>query len=1004
MDFIPLHVKSGYSFLKSCITIPRYVLYAKANGYQKIGIGDNNPFSFCELTKKCKDNNLEPILGGEICFFYKGEQRKIYLYIQNEIGYFNFNQIQKNIQGGIFQGEFINTDGLICVIPSIEGNFFKENFDFQFQRELLFELQDKFKNLYIGSECYKPEHINFLNRIYKFCDESSYKTLAFPLIRALKKSDGSALDILSAITDGSTRASFKEMDTPFFLLSEKALKKVYREEDFIYFKDFNVTFNIFQKRGKLLSIKNIENKRENLYQICINNLHLKGIQISDTHTKRLNYELGIIEKMGFLDYFYIVKEYVEYAKNNNIPVGPGRGSAAGSFVSYCLNITEVNPLEYDLLFERFLNPERVTMPDIDIDFSDEFRDSIIKHIINQYGSNKAKNIITFQTIGPKQALRDVQRIYSFKEQDISYISSFIKDAKSFSDALKNTAFKKIYQDEYFKMIINIAMKIEGLPRQKGIHPAGIIINEDPLDDVLPIQKDYDNLVPFEGGYLEKLGFLKMDILSLKNLTTLYNLEKRVQKIDEKFSLKAIPFNDLKTFELFNNGLTKSIFQFESAGMVSAIKEVKVDCFSDLVALNALYRPGPMQNIKEYALRKKGLLEIKYLDERLKPILQDTYGEIIYQEQIMNIVKVIAGFSLSKADILRRAISKKDQSLIKELKNEFIDGAQKNNCSKEKSEKIYDLIEKFADYGFNKSHSVSYSIIAYQLGYIKAHYPMIFYQEIFNGNTSQAMYSQYNNELIKQNIKFLLPDINLSEKEYYIEENSFRLPLSAISGIARNIEDCILKERMKGKFTSFYNFLLRMSSINLNEGLIKLLINAGAFDCFQTSRTSLKNNIKYGLEYAKLYNGNSSLSLEQIALMEPIIKDEKDNLTEKYEDEVIALGVLLSGSLFETYTNYLKNKKYCSISYAYNNKNKYVQFPCVISTIKAKLTKTNKTMGILNVYDDNNTMVLLIFPKIYDQNINLKKGDYIFVYGKYKSDDIGESFIVDKIEKMEVNNE
>lgn len=1006
MAYIPLNVKSEYSFLTSAIKIKKYVETAKLHGFNMLGISDMECcYGFPSFVKECNKNSITPVLGVELNIEYKNNTRTINLFIKNETGYQNLCKLLIKYNDKNYHELFENTDGLILIIPSLSGNWFNFPLDFQEQRNFLYEIQKHFDSFYIGTECYSQNDATFLNEIYDFADDSNFKTVAFPKTIALNKNDGLILEILNAIKNNETIDNQDEINTPYFLLNEKVARKIYRKEDFVFFEEEKIDFSFFQKRGKILSKNGIDNKKQDLYNLCIFGLNQKQIDITNEVKNRLNYELDVIENMNYLDYFYIVKEYVNFAKNNNISVGPGRGSAAGSLVSYALNITDVNPFDYNLLFERFLNPERVSMPDIDVDFSDKKREEIIKHISDTYGKDRVKNIITFQTIGAKQAIRDIGRVFNLNNFDINNLSKSVKNNLTFKDAYnKSEEFKKLIENEHYKNIASLAKKIEGFPRQKGLHAAGIIINDDSLNLNLPIIGDENSPVPFEAPFLEELNFLKMDILGLRNLSIIEDIINSIEKTEnKKIDINNIPLNDKKTFEILNKGFTKGIFQLEGEGITKSLMEINIDSFDDIVALNALYRPGPMDNIPLYAKRKKGLEKITYLDDKLIPILKETFGIIVYQEQIMKIAQDIAGLSLGKADILRRAISKKDENKLKTLEKEFIDGAINNGLSIDKATTIYNYIYKFADYGFNKSHSVSYSYISYQLAYLKANYPLQFYSIMFEYQAnSTSKYNAFFNELDYFNITILKPDLNKSKKSYSVENNSIRLPLSSILSFSGNIENDILNERNKnGEFKDYKDIISRLYNLNIDSKNIISLINSGALDFTSLTRETMRKNIDKFIQYAISISKSTNLSEEQLMFLEPILDIFEGTKSEDYKLELNSIGVLLSGSLFETYSNNFINKDIKNISYALTNINEFILLPLFISSIKVIETKSKKEMAILECYDDKNTLKVIVFPTIYENMPLLIKGDAILVEGSIKVDNIGTSFIANNITKMEV---
>ncbi len=1003
MAYFPLNVQTGYTFLSSALKIPSYVKKGKELGFTHLGISDINPYAYKEFETFSKKENIIPIFGIRISFYFHNQLRNIHLYIESEEGYLSLCHITSLIDEDIYLGDFSNVKGLICIVPMLTSNFFFNEEDEKERMRMLMELKSFFSSFYIGTECYTKEDIEKLNEIYALCDQYDFKTVAFSKTLCLKKEDGLTLDILEAIKNDTKLSDYEEKSTPYFLLSETSCRKIYREKDFLFFieHDFS-SFTLQKKRGELYKIQNIDDKKEKIYELAKTFLS-KNNKWNELYEKRLNYELDVISKMGYLDYFLIVSDYVNYAKNHGILVGPGRGSASGSLVSYALSITEADPLKYDLLFERFLNPERISMPDIDVDFIDYHREDIIAYISSHYGEDKVSKIIAFQTFGPKQAIQDIGRVFSFNPSDIKLLSNSIdSQQKTFLDAYKfSPSFKELVQDEHYKLIASLARRIEGLPRQKGLHASGIIINNKPLKDVLPMFGK-NSPAPYEGNYLEELGFLKMDILGIRNLTIIENVLNRINQKDLK--LENIPLDDKKTLEILNNGLTKGIFQLEGDGITDSLKEIGVDSFNDIIAINALYRPGPMEHISHYAKRKKHLEKIPYIDSRLEPILKETYGIIVYQEQIMRIVQDVASFSLGKADILRRAISKKSLDLLVSLKKDFIDGAKANGLNEKNANKIYDYILEFANYGFNKSHSVSYALFSYRMAYLKSHFPKEFFSALLDMQKSSPNYSQYTNELRYFSLEILPPDINLSEQNFKVEEKGIRIPLSAIKGFSSNLEKALLEERKNGSFTSLSDLFLRSKEMGFSEQNYLALVNAGALDIFKLNRQTLRKAVKTYMLFANNIEGIKDLTPEERKLMEPKIISLKEDNKLKYQLEFETLGILLSGSLFSEYEKYFAHLEIHNIAYAYKNKDQLMTIPAVISSVRIIKTRNKEDMEILQVYDEKDQVKVVIFPKIYKTIPYIVKGDVILISGTLKQDDKGTSFIASEIIKMEVKDE
>ena len=995
MNYIPLNVETYYSFLSSAISIDKYVKEAKKLSLNMLGICDNNPYAFGEFAKECLKNNIKPIFGSKFNYQFEHKNYEICVFIKNENGYNTFCKIYKEITNNCYLGNFDTTDGLIFVIDASYIN----------QTKFIEYLLSKTKNLLIGLGCYCKEDIlkneNYLLKAQKL----NLKTIPFPKIKAIKKNEGLTLKILEAIKLDKTLDYQDECTTPYFLLSSNSIKKIYKEESINSFEIFNdIDFNLLKKRGSL-PIFNIENKRNYIFNLAYENLKKKNLD-NEKYKKRLEYEIDIIDKMGYIDYFLCVNYYVKKAKMQKIVVGPGRGSAAGSLLAFALDITMIDPLKYNLIFERFLNPERITMPDIDVDFADYQRDLVIKIIIDKFHESKVKSIITFQRIMAKQAVKDIGKVFNYNSTDINLICKSLNNFDNFSEAKeKSKDFNKLLNESHYRQIINLAEKIETFPRQKGLHAAGIIINNIPLNEVLPIVNENNAPVPLEKDYLEELGFLKMDILSLKNLSIIEDIVNIIKKINPNFILENIPLDDSKTFNILNKGLTKAIFQLEKDGITNALKQIHIDSFNDIVCVNALYRPGPMENIPLYAKRKAKIIETSYISPILEPILKETYGIIVYQEQVMEIARAVANFSFAKADILRRAISKKDEKKLSSLKNEFIAGACKNNLTLQDAEKLYDYILKFGDYGFNKSHSVAYSLLSYQMAYLKANYPKEFFAAILNNSkSSETRYLNILNELEYFNIKLLPPSVNKSDYFYKIEENGLRLPLSEIKEINATIEKNILDERINGKYTDFVDFIRRIYNFHFGEKQILNIINAGALDEFNLTRNTLKKGLSGCLLYAQNFPNISEFTADELLELKPILKNYDDNIEENNALEFDVLSILLSGDLFVKYKDYINKNNIKTISYALENKNQLVKIIAKVINVHEINTKKNEKMGLIYCFDNYNQLKIAIFPKIYLTIPKIEKNDNIIIIGTLKDDEKGTSFIANNIIKLEDSHE
>ena len=662
-----------------------------------------------EFYDNCKRNNIKPIIG--------------LIKYDNDLEYYLY---PKNYNGLVDLFNDRVSDNILCVIPYSSNSLF-DILDYS-NKFLSYRNNDELKNVLLISN-----NVVNINKVY-----------------SLSKEDAKYVNYLHMIDLGYTISNYNFND-----YSSNIITNNINEFDMSNNYKFSELIDINICVDKKYIPKYIDNSYEYLKSLSIKGLKKRlADNLTDEYKKRLLYELDVINNMGYVDYFLIVYDYVKYAKNNDIMVGPGRGSAAGSLVSYSLGITEIDPIKYDLLFERFLNPERITMPDIDIDFDALKRHQVIDYVVNKYGRECVSNIMTYSTLGSKQVLRDVAKCLEIDSKIVDRLCSYIKAKENLKDNLNEDVKKLLNQFSNLKNAYYISMKLEGLKRQIGTHAAGVVISSEVLTDVIPVIKDRDNyLTGYTMEYLEGLGLLKMDFLAIKDLSILDSIIKSIEKkINKKININSINLDDKKTYEAFSNADTSGVFQFESEGMRNFLKKPKPNNFQDLIAALALFRPGPMANIDTYIARKYGKEKVVYPDKSLEPILKSTYGIIIYQEQIMQILSTMASYSYAESDLIRRAISKKKLNVIEEERSKFITNSIKNGYSKEVAEEVYELIVKFANYGFNKSHSVAYAYVGYQMCFLKTHYPIYFYTALLNFNIgSETKTKEYIDCLKKLNI-------------------------------------------------------------------------------------------------------------------------------------------------------------------------------------------------------------------------------------------------------------
>lgn len=937
MNYTPLWIKTDYSILSSLIKIDDLISTLKKLNFKSAAICDDNLYGAMEFYTKCIKNDIKPIIGLEVNLDYT-----ILLYAKNYKGYQNLCNINTLINENKFSFDelikYIND--LVLVLP----------YKYKDKRDIYIPYT---KDLFIGYNNEDEEKKINGNKVYL------NKTLT------LKKEDSKYLKYLYKIkdqdyTEGEDVSFIEQVD----VLSSKTTNYV------------STLCNLtILKKNDLLPIYNNDlefNKEKYLTDLCITGLkkRLKG-NVSLKYVERLKYELSVISKLNFCNYFLVVWDYVKYAKKNGIMVGPGRGSAASSLVSYSLGITDIDPLKYDLLFERFLNPNRVTMPDIDIDFDAEKRDEVIKYVEEKYGRKHVSGIITFSNLLAKQVIRDVARIFNVSGFKIDNLLKNFDDKKDLSYQLENINVKRILSnDEVLRKIYDVSLHLEGLKRHISKHAAGVIISNKELSNYVPLHLDSDGsyICGYTMNYIEDIGLLKMDFLGLKNLTI---IDKVIKNTNIKFS--DIPLDDKKTYNLFINGNLDGVFQFESQGMKKFIMELKPSNISDLIDAVALFRPGPMENIDTYVKRRHKKEKITYINEDLKDILSSTYGIIIYQEQIMQIARKMAGFSYAKADELRRAMSKKKEDLLLSYKEEFIIGGMNKGYDKETLDKVYNLILKFANYGFNKAHSVSYAIIGYKIAYLKVHYPLYFETEILNNIIGVSNKTkQIIDECKRLDVSIKTPNINLSTDKYIILNNELLFPLSVVRGIGVLTSREIVNERnLNGNFTSYLDFVRRC--YKLGRDVLRNLILSGALDIFNKTRKTLIENLNEAINYAELcYNLDESL----------VLKPEIEDYEEYSKDELAKQEIALFGFYI---SNHPTSKYITSNSITSNLLDKYfdkmIEMVLYIERKKEINTKTNEKMMFLNASDSYGTVELVMFPKTYNKFFNIPIPGTYKVYGK-----------------------
>ncbi len=971
--YTPLYVKTDYELLTNIITVKNLIEKALEYNISSIGICNNNLNGTMDFYIECIKNHIKPIIGLEVLLKDKDNtDRIILLYAKNINGYKNLIKLNNIQNEKIITGKDLikYKSDIVCIVPRSSSFYYKT-------------LTKIFKDIYVGysniqeyNELKKVKNIVFINKVL-----------------VLNKEDSKYLKYVNMIRDGLTIDNYNNIkyNNNYLLDYDEVSKITSNTNTNEIVKLCDIVFETI-KKPNLPKYTN-KDEKEFLKNLCFKGLskRLKG-NVNDKYIDRLNYELETIDNMGFCNYFLIVYDFIRFAKTHDIMVGPGRGSAAGSLVAYTLGITEIDPLKYNLLFERFLNSERVTMPDIDTDFQFDKRDDVINYVKDKYGIKRCANIITYGTLSAKAVIRDVARTLNISLKLVDRLTKNMSDKTTLKKEYENNnMFKNIVdQNNELKKLYDIAIHLEGIKRHSSIHAAGVVISGTDLDEVIPLVKNNDSyLTGYTMQYLEDLGLLKMDFLGLKNLTIISDVKHDVEnKHNIKLDLNNLPLNDKKTLYVFYSVNTLGIFQFEGEGIKNFLRSLKVTSFDDIVASIALFRPGPMDFIPTYIKRKHKEEKVSYIDENLEPILKDTYGIIIYQEQIMQIAQIFANLSLGEADILRRAISKKKIDIIKSEEKKFIDGAIKNGYSSDIAKKIYNMIEKFANYGFNKSHSVAYSYISYQMAYLKAHYPSFFITNLLNSVVGSIIKTkEYIMEAKINKIKIISPNINLSTDKYIAYDNSIVLPLTLIGNVGNVVSHEIVEKREEG-FKDFYDFMKKCYSKTVNREVIESMIYASCFDIFKINKKTLINNLDSIIDYVDL-----TYDLEDDDIDKPklILYDEYSD-EEILEHEFATFGFYLNSHPLDKYKsksdiNTTMLKKYIS---------KNINIKLIIDDIHEIETKKKDKMAFIKCIDEYDSVDLTLFPKTYEKYTNLEINAIIDVYGKVEVRNDKIQIIVDKI--------
>ena len=1079
MAFTHLHVHTEYSLLDGSNKIKEYVKRVKELGMDSAAITDHGVmYGIIDFYKAAREEGIKPILGCEVYVapnsrFDKeltgGEDRYYHLILlaENNTGYAN---LMKIVSRGFTEGFYYRPrvdmetlrefhEGIICLSACLQG---------EVQRYIVKGLRDEAEKCALKYlECFGegnyflelqdhgiPEQKLVNMELMKLHDKLGIPLVATNDVHYTYASDVDSHDILLCIQTGkrvSDEDRLRYEGGQYYVKSEEEMRSLFPyaqeaiDNTVKIAERCNVEIEFGVTKLPKFDVPEGYDSWTYLNKLCLDGLKERYGDINAqagttgmTFKERLDYELNVIKTMGYVDYFLIVWDFINYSRQNGIPVGPGRGSAAGSIVSYTLHITNIDPIRYNLLFERFLNPERVSMPDIDIDFCFERRQEVIDYVGRKYGKDKVVQIVTFGTMAAKGVIRDVGRALDLPYAYCDSISKMIPNELNITieKALQmNPELRKTYEsDEQCKNLIDMAKRLEGLPRHTSMHAAGVVICQKPADEFVPLSRGSDGSITtqFTMTTIEELGLLKMDFLGLRTLTVIKNAVDMIKKdYGVDIDVDHIDYNDPKIYEFISSGKTEGIFQLESAGMKNFMKELKPESLEDVIAGISLYRPGPMDFIPKYIKGKNNHEDITYLCPELEPILSPTYGCIVYQEQVMQIVRDLGGYTLGRSDLVRRAMSKKKQHVMEVERNNFVFGNEEENVpgciskgiAENVASEIYDEMMDFAKYAFNKSHAACYAVVAYQTAYLKYYYPVEFMAALITSVIDNAKkVSEYILVCRNMGINLLPPDINEGESGFSVQNGAIRYALTAIKGVGRNIIDSIVEERrIRGRFKDIRDFLTRMKDTELNKRTVENFIKAGALDSLEGTRKQFMT--VYSVFMDDISSKDKNMVTGQMSLLDFVGEEEKQSFEIKMPDigefpkemilgfEKEVLGIYISGHPMEEYMSlWNKFKTATSADFLLDEEtgvtslkeNETQTIGGIIASKTVKYTKNDKVMAFLTIEDILGSVEVIVFPKQYDiYGPYLQEDAKVFITGHVALDDEKDGkLIMDKMTPFE----
>ncbi|MCI6408053.1 DNA polymerase III subunit alpha [Veillonella caviae] len=1054
--FVHLHSHTEFSLLDGISRLPDMVRRAKELEQPALAITDHgNMYAAIYFYKECMSQGVKPIIGCEVYVtegsrFDKPEGRSrerlkhLILLAETMEGYRNLVKIvsKASTEGMYFRPRADHdllreySSGIIALSACIQGEvpqlILQENMDGARRAvEWYIETYGK-ENFFLEIQNHGlPEELRAQQVLCQLADEYGLGIVASNDFHYVMQEDADAQDIRVCIQTGRRRAEVDRLKFPndqFYMKSGDEMAELFShipgalENTLAIANRCNVVFNFDEHHLPHFDVPEGETSKSYLRKVCENEIPRLYGESTETLLKRLDYELDVIGTMGFEDYFLIVWDYVRYAREHNILVGPGRGSAAGSVVAYLLGITGLDPLKYDLLFERFLNPERVSMPDIDIDFCYERRGETIDYVTRKYGQARVSQIITFGTEAARAVIRDVGRVLDLPLAEVNRIAKMIPNELGITleKALKGKELKELYEsDPNVRELFDFGKKLEGIARNSSTHAAGVVISADSLDDHVPVQNSNEEgfVTQYDKDNIEELGLLKMDFLGLRTLTVMGDALKLIKAnrgID--LDLDAIPLDDKDACDILTKGDTSGVFQLESDGITKLVMDLKPEHFEDLIPLVALYRPGPLGSgmVEDFIDRRHGKKEVTYLHPILEPILKDTFGVILYQEQVMQIASAMGGFSLGQADLMRRAMGKKKESVLKAQRESFVAGAIGNGISENIANEVFDLLVYFAGYGFNKSHSAAYAYIAYQTAYLKAHYfPEFMAATMTSFMQNMDKLTYYINSCKKHNVKVLGPDVNYSEHSFAVQGDAIRFGLGGIKHVGDNAIYKLIQERERnGLYTSITDFCRRVDSKVVNKRLLESLIRCGAMDGFEENRNQLLHMYEAAQNVGAKQQKDDALGtvslfgdVEESIDMIPVPNLPDLSEEDKLKDEKDYTGFYITGHPLQGYVKEMEGL--FELGQLMEDPERYdgdtITLGGLIAEKSDRMTRRNEVMSILRIEDFSGSAQVVAFPKVYGQSQQLLAVDMaVKVRGRVDADEKGVQIIAERIVPLKVN--